>query len=154
MFAKCFLQCLVVVAAAVAGVLVAFGTDAQTPTPTPAKLISYWTECIQAIWEEPVSNVPLLGYHTELDGIAGPDTVTNAFEFCQAKKFETASFRVQAFSETIVSEWSDPQKFERVHNFDANQTGVTDMLDFGKFLAAYGDCYQDNGLMKSDGTCH
>jgi len=103
-----------------------------------------WVECITTLWL--IASGPVLGYHVEIDGQLVAETSEAVYELCIEEKYQLTTMRVQGFNETTVGEWSDPLEISRVHNFDANDSGVSDFSDFGQFVRDFGMCYKESGV--------
>lgn len=105
-----------------------------------------WIECIPILWLAASGLVD--GYHVEVNGEVVADTPEPAYELCIEQKYTLVTVRVQGFNSAGAGEWSEPLEVSRVHNFDANDTGVADFKDFGFFIQDFGTCYQPNGITK------
>ena len=108
-------------------------------------MTSIWLACVLVAW--PASTGTFVGYHTEINGEVGPDVTAAEHLVCVVDKYIESMFRVQAFAaDGKTGEWSDPLPLVRVHNFDANENGVSDVLDFGRFVGDFGTCYGETGI--------
>jgi hypothetical protein len=95
-----------------------------------------WLACVAIAWAP--SDPPAVGYHVERAGVAVATVAANRYVICIPDKGVETEARVQGFNAAgSESPWSDPLVLERVHNFDADGSGVTGFPDLGRFVAAF-----------------
>jgi len=118
-------------------------------------IITIWRECVISVWL--AASGPVLGYHTELDGVRGLD-VTSQYELCLLQIGVEVSFRVQGFGEDgNVGPWSVPERFRRVHNFhiaDVGQPmgiGTVGWGDFSSFITSFNTVNHPDGTVTGGG---
>ena len=105
-----------------------------------------WAACVAVAWAAATGQV--VGYHTELGGVAQSDAVDPKANVCITERYEPVVYRVAAFDAGgNTGLWSDPRELERVHNFDADGSGTIGLGDFGLFSDAFSAHYLPTGAV-------